>query len=281
MSLHEIIFQNCQERAQKILPISDGAFAKVFLITLKNERKIIAKTSAPNHSLLIECEMLSYLKEKTKLPVPTILHSHRNVILMEYLGENKALSKSSQLIAADYISQLHRITHYKFGFNRETAIGGLPQKNQFNKSWVDFFRNVRLLHMADEAYNYGSISTQVRHKIDTFCQKLESRIGEPTQPSLIHGDLWSGNILSLQNKINGFIDPAIYFADHEIELAFITLFSTFDQIFFSRYQEQLNIKPGFFKERRHIYNLYPLLVHARLFGNAYQPEIETILDKFS
>jgi len=105
-------------------------------------------------------------------------------------------------------------------------------------------------------------------------------IPEPARPSLIHGDIWAGNVLSVNDHISGFIYPAIYYADPEIGLAFTTLFSTFGDAFFSRYHELRPIRPGFFEERCDIYNLYPLLVHVRLFGGSYVASVDRMLSKF-
>jgi len=103
---------------------------------------------------------------------------------------------------------------------------------------------------------------------------------EPAKPSLIHGDAWTGNILALNDQIIGFLDPAIYFADAEIELAFTTLFGTFGDSFFGRYEEIRPIEPGFLEARLDIYNLYPLLVHVRLFGGSYVSSVERVLKRF-
>jgi fructosamine-3-kinase len=92
--------------------------------------------------------------------------------------------------------------------------------------------------------------------------------------------MWGGNVLAQKGQITGFVDPAIYYADAEIELAFSTLFSTFGDDFFSRYQEHRPLAPGFFEERRDIYNLYPLLVHVCLFGGSYVNSVDAILKRF-
>ena len=99
------------------------------------------------------------------------------------------------------------------------------------------------------------------------------------QPSLIHGDVWTTNVLASSERITGFLDPAIYYADPEIELAFITLFNTFGRPFFQRYHELRPISTDFWEIRRDLYNLYPLLVHVRLFGGGYVGAVEQILDK--
>jgi fructosamine-3-kinase len=99
-------------------------------------------------------------------------------------------------------------------------------------------------------------------------------------PSAIHGDLWGGNILSSGHRISGLIDPALYYADAEIELAFMTLFGSVGDRFFRSYGERSALRPGFFEARRDLYNLYPLLVHVRLFGGGYVAQVERTLDRF-
>ena len=110
--------------------------------------------------------------------------------------------------------------------------------------------------------------------------KLERYIDSGTRPSLIHGDVWGGNVLARGGRIAAFVDPAIYFADAEIELAFSTLFGTFGEAFFDRYRQIRPIAPGFFEVRRDLYNLYPLLVHTRLFGASYAASVKRSLARF-
>jgi fructosamine-3-kinase len=97
----------------------------------------------------------------------------------------------------------------------------------------------------------------------------------------VHGDVWSGNMVIGHGHIAAYLDPAIYYADAEVELAFIRLFNTFSDSFFAKYSELRPIRPGFHEERADIYNLYPLLVHTRLFGASYARKAQKILDKFS
>jgi fructosamine-3-kinase len=116
-------------------------------------------------------------------------------------------------------------------------------------------------------------------RIDRFSEGLDRLIEEPDHPSLLHGDVWTTNVLAEGDRITGFFDPAVYYGHPEIELAFITLFSTFGEAFFRRYDELRGIRPGFFEVRRGIYNLYPLLVHVRLFGGGYLSGVERVLDR--
>jgi len=118
----------------------------------------------------------------------------------------------------------------------------------------------------------------------TRLEKLAGRLGDwidaSAAPSLIHGDMWTGNVLCNHGRISGFVDPAIYYADAEIELAFSTMFGTFGDAFFGRYGEHRPLRPGFFEERVDLYNLYPLLVHVRLFGGSYVGSVDRTLARF-
>jgi fructosamine-3-kinase len=117
-------------------------------------------------------------------------------------------------------------------------------------------------------------------RVETLAGRLDRWISDDARPSLIHGDMWSGNVLTKNGRIAGFVDPAIYYADAEIELAFATLFTTFGDAFFARYSELRPLRSGFFEERRDLYNLYPLLVHVRLFGGGYVGSVERTLARY-
>ena len=114
-------------------------------------------------------------------------------------------------------------------------------------------------------------------RIDKFCENIAQWLYEPPHPSLLHGDLWTTNILASGGRITGFVDPAIYYGHPEMELAFGTLFSTFSKPFFRRYREIRPMDPGFMELRRNLYNLYPLLVHVRIFGGSYVRSVDGIL----
>jgi fructosamine-3-kinase len=134
--------------------------------------------------------------------------------------------------------------------------------------------------MAGEAEREGRLPNRLRHRIDALAARLGDLLVEPKHPSLLHGDLWGGNILAHDNRIGGFIDPAIYCGHPEIELAFTTMFNTFGKPFFDAYRALSPLEPGFFEERLGIYNLYPTLVHVRLFGDSYLPPIDRTLKQF-
>lgn len=263
-------------------PLSGGMIAEVYRVDFVNNQSCVAKIAKGEEATLdIEGKMLRYLAEKSELPVPEVIHDEETLLLISYIENSGAISHSVQADAAQYLAGLHDIKGEQFGLEFDTLIGSLYQPNTQYDSWIDFFREQRLLYMANIARSSGKLSLELYRRIEKFAENLEIFLIEPDTPSLIHGDMWGGNVLAVNGKIAGFIDPAIYYAHPEIELAFSTLFGTFGQAFFEVYQELRPVEPGFFSERRDIYNLYPLLVHVRLFGGGYASQVDSILKRFS
>jgi fructosamine-3-kinase len=260
--------------------LAGGCVGEVWRLDFADGQSLVAKTGGAEARLDIEGAMLVRLNDISALPLPGVHLSERDLLLMDYLPGGDALNSASECHAADLLAGLHGISRSDFGLDFDTLIGGLHQPNPGQTSWRDFFRDQRLIYMADLALQAGRLPTEVRHRIDRLAERLAQWIGDTSVPGLIHGDLWGGNVLASGGRISGLIDPAIYYADAEIELAFSTLFKTFGERFFDRYREHRPIAPGFFEERRDLYNLYPLLVHVRLFGGGYVGSVERSLTRF-
>jgi fructosamine-3-kinase len=135
--------------------------------------------------------------------------------------------------------------------------------------------------MAREAFDAGQLVLPMLQRIDRLAERLPELIDEPLHRSLIHDDMWTGNIIVSRGRITGFIDPALCYADAELELAFSTLFGTFGEPFFKRYGKIRPIAEGFLEVRLDIYNLWYLLIHVRLFGGSYVESVERILRRHS
>ncbi len=280
MNLADRIEQAIGQRPRAVRPLSGGCVGEVYGLTLADGQALVAKVGGDGAKLGVEGRMLRTLRERSALPVPTVVYESDTLLVMERLPSGGSLSSPVELHAAELIAALHDVSGPAFGLERDTLIGGLHQPNTPSPQWLPFFRDRRLRFMADEAMRAGRLSTRLRTRIDALCGKLHQWIDEPNAPSLIHGDLWSGNVLAAGRRISGFIDPAIYYADPEMELAFITLFGTFGDAFFRRYGELRSVRPGFFETRRDLYNLYPLLVHVRLFGGGYVHQVDGTLRRF-
>lgn len=260
--------------------LSGGCIGEVYQADLADGREVVAKVDfGKTPRLDVEGYMLTYLAEHSTLPVPRVFHSTPSLLIMEFLPGDSRFSAKAQQHAAELLASLHEVRGAHYGLERDTLIGGLHQPNPPTDQWVSFFRDHRVLAMAKEGHRIGALPSETLKRVQRFAEKLDTLIDEPEFPSLLHGDVWTTNVLAEGPRITGFLDPAVYYGHPEIELAFTTLFGTFGDAFFGRYHEIRPIRPGFFELRRDIYNLYPLLVHARLFGGGYVSGVERVLSR--
>lgn len=271
--------KHIRQKIVSLSPLSAANTAQIYRVATDQKATFVAKCA--ESGMDTEAWMLNYLKSKSKLPVPAVFYSNEHIILMEFISPHHSLDDAGYRHAAESLADLHKVKADSYGLERDTMVGSLPQPNKQNKNWVDFFAQQRLMYMANEALKEGKIDKNMMKLVEKLAGKLGSYIKNPEAPSLVHGDVWGGNILCGVGRVAAFLDPAIYYADPEVELAFIKLLNTFPDSFFYRYNDINPIKPGFYEERMHIYSLYPLLVHTRLFGTSYARKAQKILEKFA
>lgn len=267
-------------RPVSLAPLAGGCIGQVLRADFSDGAPIVAKLGGADSRLDQEGGMLTYLADHSRLPVPEVISAAPDLLLMSYFDGRDAVTPAAEAHAAELLADLHEVSADRFGFETATLIGGLVQPNPWADDWVGFFAEQRLLYMGRLALDAGRLPAAIFARLEKFAGQLERWLTSASRPSLIHGDMWGGNVLCHGGRIAGFVDPAIYYADAEIELAFATLFNTFGPAFFEAYQGRRPLAPGFFEERRDIYNLYPLLVHVRLFGGSYVASVETILAGF-
>ncbi len=268
-------------RLVRARPMGGGCIGEVYEAKLSDGSKAVAKVDRAGESHLErEAYMLRYLKERSSLPVPEVYHSSGRLLLMEFVEGSNHFSAEAQRHAAELLAELHGISTDAYGHERGTLIGSLEQPNPSTESWIEFFRDQRLLYLARVSHEADRLPGEELKRVERLAECLDDLIEEPNPPALIHGDAWSGNVLAKGERIAAFLDPAIYYADPEIELAFIRLFNSFDDPFFDRYEEIRDIKPGFFEARCDLYNLYPLLLHVYFFGGGYLNSVRSTLRRF-
>lgn len=226
--------------------------------------------------------MLALLAERSRVPLPRVVLASPGLLLMEEVPGTPGGGAEEH--AAELIAELHAVTSPdgRYGLEIDGLIGPLAQLNRWSASWVEFWRDSRLAPMWSEAAKEGSLPPGEVRRLERLAARLGELVPDRPPASLMHGDIWGGNVLTRAGRITGFLDPAPYYGHAEVELAFITLFSTFGGPFFSRYRELRGTKEREWREfmgvRRHLYNIYPLLVHVRLFGAGYLGELRGALD---
>ena len=176
------------------------------------------------------------------------------------------------------LAKLHRSTNERFGLDHNNYIGPLEQANNWHDSWVDFFVTQRL----EPQLRYGReahwLSEHGTYEFQRLFHKLEE-LFPPEPPALLHGDLWSGNYLVGPNDEPCLIDPAVYFGHREIDLGMMQLFGGFQAIMYDTYNEEFPLATDW-RERTPITQLYPLMVHANLFGGGYGAQVQSIVKRF-
>jgi len=261
-------------------PLHGGCIAEVWRVELADGGHIVAKRPRGGGDPVTEGWMLRELRRRGGLPVPEVLHAAPDLLLLEWIPhDDGGLDGRGEAEAAELLAALHAVTAPRFGLDRTTPIGPLHQPNPWTERWVDFFREHRLLHAARRAHAAGRLPARVLGRIERLAARLERWLEEPAAPALLHGDVWTGNVLVRGGRVAAFVDPAIYFGHPEMEIAFTTLFGPFGRTFYDRYAALRGLDEGFFALRRDLYNLYPLLVHVELFGGGYLRPILRTLDR--
>ena len=229
-----------------------------------------------------EIRGLKLLQNIPKANIPKTFNSGRlegrNFLIMEFL-EKHAPRADFWKALAESLTRIHLETNNSYGLDHNNFIGRLPQRNDQERDWVQFFINHRLeVQLGLGIYN-GLISSSFAEKFRLLYDQLPGLlVDEPA--SLLHGDLWSGNFMVGPQGNPYLVDPAVYYGNREIELAFTKLFGGFDPEFYFVYNELYPLQPGF-EERVEIYNLYPLLVHVNLFGTSYLSGVERTIRKYT
>ncbi len=225
-----------------------------------------------------EAEGLDYLRLACNLLIPEVRAVGRCFIAMDYIAPAPHTAYFWETLGHQ-LAYLHNCTRENFGFVHDNYCGDALQVNGFMSDGYQFFAEQRLLFQGDMARLDGRLSSTELRQLEAICTKLHNLV--PQQPaSLLHGDLWSGNVHVSSRGEPVFIDPAVYFAWGEIDLAMTQLFGGFPENFYAAYNEIRALENGW-RERLDLYNLYPLLNHLNLFGLGYLDPVKAILKRYA
>lgn len=231
-----------------------------------------------------EADGLARLAATGALRVPTPIawsdrcEEHPAFLLLEFVPLHRHVPASWRALGVG-LARLHVERLERCGLERDNYIGTLSQPNEPDPSWPRFFGERRLGEQQRVAERSGALPGSTLRGLERIRARISELVPHAT-PSLLHGDLWSGNQAAGPHGEPVVFDPAVYAGHSEVDLAFSTLFGGFAPEFYDAYDACLAPEPGR-DERRDLYNLYPLLVHANLFGGTYVDELARGVARFA
>ena len=266
--------------------VSGGDINWAYRLTLADGMRVFLKTNARKDASFFEAEAggLTAIAGSGSIGVPHVLglgtDAERGAfLLLEWIESAKPArvfwENFGRRLAALHRANTATLTSGgRFGFTADNYIGASPQANRPCDRWVDFFRDCRLAPQFRMAAHWFDAAD--RKRIDRLLERLGDVLEEPDHPSLLHGDLWSGNFIVGPDGDAWLIDPAAYVGHAEADLAMTELFGGFNSAFYVAYKESAPLHPGY-ERRRALYNLYHLLNHLNLFGASYLGSVRNVL----
>lgn len=212
---------------------------------------------------------------KTPQPIHYGQTEDHSFLILEYLQLHHTSAQSDTLLGQQ-LAQMHKQTQNYFGWHIDNTIGSTPQLNPRTQNWLDFYREQRLSFQLQLTVKNG-YDKKLQMLGMQLCAHLEDFFMNYTpQPSLLHGDLWGGNVACDHENKPIIFDPACYFGDREADLAMTELFGGFGQNFYAAYNNTWSLDAGY-NTRKNLYNLYHVLNHVNLFGEGYIGQAEQMI----
>jgi len=250
------------ERVVRTNRLHGGDLSEVHLLHLASGATAVAKTGP---RAAAEARMLAAIRD-AGAPAPRVLGVGQDLLLIEAL-EDRGGPASAWPDLGRVLRELHARIGPHYGWPEDHAFGPVVIANQPSDHWPSFWAEHRLLSGLEE------LPTEIARRLEALAARLGERLPARPAASLLHGDLWSGNILGTSGRITGLIDPACYHGHAEVDLAMLALFGAPGDAFWEGYGA---VEPDLAR-RRPIYQLWPAQVHLRLFGSGYRGLVERLL----
>ena len=267
-------------------PVSGGDINDAYTLMLDDGSVLFMKSNTASAFDMFRAEAagLAAIRATGTIRTPGVLAAgedgSRSFLLMEYLQGGRRIRDYWETFA-DELAMMHKAEtdpEIGYGFARDNYIGSGKQINTPHSKWIPFFRDCRLAPQLHAAKGY--FSAEDLNRAEYILAHLDRFLEEPERPSLVHGDLWSGNMITGNDGKGWLIDPAVYYGHPEVDIAMTELFGGFPRAFYEAYEDTGMLQPGY-GDRRDLYNLYQLLNHLNMFGRGYLPEVRRILKRYA
>lgn len=242
--------------------LAGGDLSEVLLVP-RPEGAIVAKGGP---AVAVEAAMLRAL-HGAGVPSPPVEGEHESVLLLGHIPNDGVFSANAWADVGAALRGLHDCTGATYGWPADYALGTVALDNRESRDWPSFWGERRLASAA------RLLDRPWRERVERLTARLGDLLPAAPVPAFLHGDLWTGNILVKEGRLAAFVDPACYYGHAEVDLAMLSLFGTPPESFWEAYGP---LEPER-EQRLPVYQLFPALVHLRLFGSAYAPMVERLL----
>lgn len=283
--LDQVLDEHGLGRSRGVDPVGGGCITETARLRTTAERSFFLKwTDSGDHPVGLfraEADSLRTLAATGAVRVPQVIDVRdgdggngagvARWLLLEWL-EPGAIAPHTWPSLGHSLAELHRQPHDAPGWPSDNFIGSLSQPNRAAADWPRFWRERRLLPQLDHALRTGLLADADRLRFDPLLEQLDEILAPAADDgiSLLHGDLWSGNVHVTLSGDPALVDPASYYGHREVDIAMSQLFGGFDYLFYAAYEEAWPLHEGYERLRRPVYQLYYLLVHVNLFGTGYR-----------
>jgi fructosamine-3-kinase len=251
---------------------SGGDINRSYCLHCREGKFFVKINSANKFPLMLEKEArgLNALRNTAALIVPHVIQygvvNEQQYLILEWMEAGPPGEKFWENFGRG-LALIHKNFHPSFGWNEDNYIGSLRQKNERHETWSAFYTHCRIMPLVNLLHGQGTYTLSEVNTFKEFCGKLDELFPKEP-PSMVHGDLWSGNFLITKHGDASIFDPAVYYGNREMDIGMTKLFGGFDSRFYDAYHEAFPLQDGW-QQRIRLTQLYALLVHAVLFGGQY------------
>lgn len=236
-------------------------------------------TKSPPEMFPLEAKGLRLLAGATDLKIPAVIAANDDpaYLVLEWLEQGRK-TQATDVALGEGLAALHLNHAEQHGLDHDNYIALLYQPNTQTGSWAFFYGEQRIRAQMNIARKANKLSSGLEQDLETLINRLPQLVPE-TEASLMHGDLWGGNVMVLEGGHPAIIDPAVYYGHREVELAMTELFGGFSREFYDAYNSVYPIDKGY-NQRRSLYQLYPMMTHMNLFGGGYTSRVQSIVRQY-
>ena len=264
--------------------LSDSFGINCLKIVTSDSKEFIVKYYYKNNdefnAIKSETDNLLFFNRQKFNQFPSIINYNDNLLIMSYINNDDDQPNQTNDDLLNSIISLHSNKSKNYGFGFDTQIGGLRQINSSSKNWLEFYRDKRLTYIFDLVNKNQPMDETINTKIDLLIKKMDNFIPNKPISSLLHGDLWEGNILFKNKKFVGFIDPGSFYGHNELEISYLRWFNPkfIDENFLDKYNDHIKIDK-YYLEYEPIYQLYYSLLNVYLWDRSYIEDVRKLLEK--